>query len=67
MGEYGGPAIRTVRIIVVITYVVVVHACQITPAAVASDFDEACPQHDAEYEPPVAPHHDDRRGTVSKW
>ena len=36
----------------------VVHAGEVTPAGVAPDLDQAGPEHDPEYQPPVAEYTD---------
>ena len=44
----------------------VVHAGEVTPAWVAPDLDQAGPEHDPEYQPPVAEYTDLNKASTTK-
>ena len=47
-------------------FVMVVKTCEIAPARVAAQFDQAGAKHDAKTEPPKKPDHQDRRPGLGK-
>ena len=47
-------------------FVMVIETCEIAPAGVAAQFDQAGPKHDAKTEPPKKPDNQDRRPGLGK-